>query len=71
MAYTTTEGKDVFQLESELIEVYYSYLEYNCPDYGGKGFLNMVNQMAEDDFYKLHLVAKEYKNLSRPTPIES
>lgn len=60
MPYSPVENKTVVELETELIAVYLKYPEYSDPLYGGESFIAMVEKFATDDFYKLHLVAKEY-----------
>lgn len=56
MSYSSPLGKTSVQLEQELLFVYNSYTEYR--DY--MSFAEMVKKFANDDFYKLHLVAVEY-----------
>lgn len=60
MAYSEVEGKSVEELESELREVFNYYPDYHNPDLGEGTFEAMVEKFADDDFYKLHLVAKAY-----------
>lgn len=60
--YSQIENKTVEQLELELARVYVDYEEYH-----EIGFINMIKLFAIDDFYNLHLVAKEYLNQLRST----
>lgn len=57
MTYTVADGRTVLELEDLLYTVYVDYPEYSDGD-----FLTMVKKFAGDNFYKLHLVAKEYLN---------
>ena len=59
--YSPIEGKTKEQLRQELMDVFNKYPEYNDPAYGGGDFMNMVNKFAQDDFYKLHFVARAYQ----------
>jgi hypothetical protein len=61
--YSKVEGKSIEALEAELQAVYASYPEYHAPEYGGGDFAVMVKRFAEDDFYKLHYVARTYREL--------
>jgi len=54
MAYSQTENKDIFDLHDELCIVYHEYYCTEMP------FMKMIELFANDDFYKLHLVAKKY-----------
>lgn len=56
MPYSSPLGKTSFQLEQELLVVYEKYPEYKDE----MSFADMVKEFAEDDFFNLHLVAKEY-----------
>lgn len=66
MAYTRPEGKTAAELESELRTVFDAYPEYHDPEYGPGSFEAMVEKFANDNFYKLHLVAKAYLVTSKP-----
>jgi len=72
MAYTIPEGKTAAELEAELRTVFADYPEYHDPQFGPGTFEAMVEKFANDDFYKLHLVAKAFlvtckpKGTSRP-----
>jgi hypothetical protein len=48
------EGMTALEMEEELLKVFNSYPEYN-----DKSFFKMVELFANDDFFHLHLVAKE------------
>jgi hypothetical protein len=63
-SYARSEGKSVAQLEAELKAVYGTYPEYSDPIFGGGNFAKMVVLFADDDFYKLHYVAKRYLALT-------
>lgn len=60
--YKDPTGKTKDELYSMLREVYDAYPEYNDPDYGGGDFDKMVLKFAIDDFFKLHYVAKAYRD---------
>jgi hypothetical protein len=65
MTYSDPSGKTVCELEDELLAVWEEHYEpYTGPDYDCEGsistFSKMVNMFALDNFYNLHLVAKEY-----------
>lgn len=66
MAYTSPEGKNAAELEAELRTVFDGYPEYHDPQLGPGGFEVMVEKFANDDFYKLHLVAKAYLAINKP-----
>ncbi len=57
--------KSFSEMEVELRQVFDSYPEYHDPELGGGSFDSMVVKFANDDFYKLHLVAKRYLELSQ------
>lgn len=63
-SYARTEGKSAAQLEAELKAVYAAYPEYSDPMFGVGNFTKMVVLFADDDFYKLHYVAKRYLALT-------
>jgi hypothetical protein len=54
MAYTSIEGKTYYDLQNDLVEVFKNYPN----DY--PNFYEMVKKFADDNFYKLHFVAKEF-----------
>jgi hypothetical protein len=60
MGYSLSEGKSIEELEIELREVFIDYPEYCAPIYGPGSFDAMVKKFANDNFFKLHLVAKAY-----------
>lgn len=63
MAYTDPTGKTVCELEHELAVVWREHYQPG-PEYGDHiSFTAMVELFANDEFYKLHLVAKEYLTL--------
>jgi hypothetical protein len=61
--YARIEGKTLEQLEAELREVFNRYPEYSDPDYGQAKFDHMVRMFADDDFYNMHWVARQYLSL--------
>lgn len=60
MAYSPVDDKTFEQLDAELKAVYGAYPEYSDKECGSGKFEDMVQLFAGDNFYKLHLVAKEY-----------
>lgn len=62
MSYTDPAGKTAHELEQYLAAVWFEH--YNLgPGYDNKPFIAMVEMFATDDFFKGHLVAKEYLKL--------
>lgn len=60
MSYSVIENKSFEDLEKELILVFKDYEEYSNPLYGSGKLEDMISLFAKDNFYNLHLVAKEY-----------
>lgn len=56
MLYSPIEGKSTDDLRQELKAVYNAYPEYNEE----MSFADMIRLFRDDDFYNLHLVAKEF-----------
>lgn len=63
--YSRAGGKSFSDLKAELKAVYHAYPEYSDPEEGQGDFMGMVHLFAEDNFYKLHFVAKHYLVLSQ------
>ena len=64
--YSQINGKDIKELREELKMVkasHYSLITKHGKGYDVPTFDEMVDMFAEDDFYNLHFVAKEYKRL--------
>ena len=55
--YSKVEGKTYTELKNELIAVFKKYSEY-------RDFYKMVSEFAEDPFFNLHFVAKEFLKVS-------
>jgi hypothetical protein len=59
MSYSPINNKSIDDLYNELNHVYIQYAEYRL----NMAFYDMVELFSKDDFYNLHLVAKEYIKL--------
>ena len=75
MAYSDPKGKTVCELEGELVAVWREHFEpYTGPGYSGVDgcmtFVQMVEKFASDEFYNLHLVAREYLSVDPAFRIE-
>lgn len=64
-SYSRAGGKSLSVLKAELKAVYDAYPEYSAPEEGQGDFMGMVHLFAEDNFFKLHFVAKHYLLLSQ------
>lgn len=60
------ENKTVLELEDILIDIYKSHYSES-----GITFIGMVDKFANDDFYNLHLIAKEYMSVDPVFRIEN
>lgn len=60
------ENKTVLELEDLLIDIYKSHYSEI-----GITFIKMVEKFANDDFYNLHLIAKEYMSVDPVFRIEN
>ena len=61
--YMPVEGKSLQELEIELRKVWYSHYEPTSAaheGYDGPNYEQMITLFAEDNFYNLHLVAKQF-----------
>lgn len=60
MSYSKPDGKTFTELHDELEAVWHSHYQPG-PEYGEHiPFSKMVELFAGDDFYHLHLIAKEF-----------
>lgn len=63
MPYDAPQNQTRDQIDGYLRDIYARY-----PEYHTNGFDAMVDQFAADDFYKGHLMAQRYKELTRISP---